>query len=445
MKDKEKILHYAHMAVPRYTSYPTAADFGALDDAPRLAALRQIGAGNRVSAYIHIPYCSAMCHYCGCFTKITRRPEVIEDYVRHLLKDIKLQAAQFGGRPQLSHLHWGGGTPSVISQADFSAVMAALHEAFAFAPDIEHAIELDPRAVSAELCRFLAAQEVNRASLGVQDMDETVQKAIGRIQPLADIERAVNALRQAGIEHINFDLIYGLPLQTRQTLAATCAKTAEFAPSRIACYGYAHLPQRRANQRLIKDDALPGAYERFLQAETAAECFTALGYQAIGIDHFALPGDRLAIAAEKQALHRNFQGYTDDDAAILLGFGASAISEFPNLYAQTIADIGQYKQAIEQNRLGTARGIKLTAEDKKRARLIRDFMCRFSVDLSLYGGAQAFPRELEQLQPLLADRLAAREGEVINITEEGKPFVRIAAGLFDTYRQTKLARFSPAV
>jgi len=445
MLAKEKILTFAHMAVPRYTSYPTAADFTALDDAPRLAALRRLDRCSRISAYIHIPYCSAMCHYCGCFTKITRRPEVIADYVRHIIRDIQLQAAQFAGKPLLTHLHWGGGTPSIISQADFSAIMAALHEAFTFAPDAEHAIELDPREVNSELADFLAAQGVNRASLGVQDTDARVQQAIGRIQPLADIARTVTALQAAGIKRLNFDLIYGLPFQTQETLRETCAQVAQFAPGRIACYGYAHLPGRRANQRLIKDADLPDAYERFLQAQLVEREFIRRGYQAIGIDHFALPGDPLAIAAANGRLHRNFQGYTDDGAAILVGFGASAISEFPNLYAQSIADIGQYKKAVKAGRLSTARGIALSEEDRLRARLIDDLMCQFRVDLTAYGGAEAFAPELAELEPLLADGLARREGAVIAMTEAGKPFVRIVAALFDTYRRQKTARFSPAI
>jgi len=445
MSHNAKMLHYADAAVPRYTSYPTAADFHRLGDAPRLAALRRLGGQDRISAYIHIPYCGAMCHYCGCFTKITGRADVIEDYVRHLVQDIKLQAACFSGRPQLTHLHWGGGTPSIISPAAFRAIMAALHEAFTFAAGAEHAIELDPRHVDDALCAFLAEQGVNRASLGVQDIDAAVQRAIGRIQPLAVIERAVGALRSAGIKRINFDLIYGLPHQTQDSLIATCEKTAQFAPDRIACYGYAHLPQRRANQRLIDTAILPDTCERFFQAARVGEIFTRLGYVPIGLDHFARPGDPLAKAAANGALHRNFQGYTDDNAAILLGFGASAISEFPHLYAQTIADIGQYKQAVAAGRLGTARGIALNQEDKQRAGLIRDLMCRFRVDLAVYGGAQHYQAELERLRPLLAANIAEQAQETLTVTEAGKPFVRLVAGVFDTYRQGETGRFSPAI
>ncbi|KAA6206611.1 MAG: oxygen-independent coproporphyrinogen III oxidase [Candidatus Tokpelaia sp.] len=445
MPNNEKILHYADAAVPRYTSYPTAADFHRLEDAPRLAALRRLSAQDRVSVYIHIPYCSAMCHYCGCFTKVTRRADSVADYTRYIVQDIKLQAACFNGRPRLAHLHWGGGTPAIISPAAFRAIMAALKEAFTFEAEAEHAIELDPRYVDAELCALLAEQGVNRASLGVQDIDAKVQQAIGRIQPLSAIERTVSALRRAGIKHINFDLIYGLPHQTEASLQETCEKTAQLVPDRIACYGYAHLPQRRANQRLIDSAILPDARARFFQAALVGKILTRLGYVPIGLDHFALPADPLAQAAKNGRLHRNFQGYTDDDAAVLLGFGASSISEFPNLYAQTIADIGQYKQAITQGRLGTARGVALNAEDKKRAALIRDLMCRFRVDLAVYGGARHYQAELARLQPLLADNIAEQSQDIITITEAGRPFVRLVAGLFDTYRQEKTGNFSPAV
>lgn len=255
----------------------------------------------------------------------------------------------------------------------------------------------------------------------------------------------VRSLRNAGITRINFDLIYGLPIQTEQSLRVTCETVASLQPDRIACYGYAHLPKRRANQRLIDSSALPGAFERFRQAGVVASSFGRLGYEAIGIDHFARPDDPLAVAMHEKRLHRNFQGYTDDDSAVLLGFGASSISEFVQGYAQTVADIGQYRQAVAEGRLATARGIAVDDEDRVRATIIRDLMCRFEVDLSLCGGRQQFAAELEQLQPLICDGIACETDGVICVTEAGRPFVRVVAALFDTYRNCAAGRFSAAI
>jgi len=443
--DKNVLLRYARLAVPRYTSYPTAADFTPLDDAVRIGWLRGLGQGAPVSLYLHIPYCRDICHYCGCFTKAVRRISTVEDYAEVLIKDIHLQTRYLEGRPKVAHLHWGGGTPSILPASCFEKIMAALHQAFDFDPCYEHAIELDPRTVTAELTATLISIGVNRASLGVQDVNAQVQKQIGRVQPVGDVERAVFHLREAGIKRLNFDLIYGLPRQTLSTLAETCRLVGELEPDRIACYGYAHLPARRANQRLIDAQTLPSAFERFEQARLVGHCFEAQGYVGIGIDHYAKADDPMAIALAEHRLHRNFQGYTDDDCPTLIGFGVSSISEFNHGFAQTVADIGQYKRAIASGRLATVRGIEIDEEDRERAALIRDLMCYFAVDLGAYGGRNGFDFELEQLQPILADGIAQEQDGVITMTQEGRPFVRTVAALFDRYRAQNLAQFSAAV
>jgi len=443
--DKNVLLRYARLAVPRYTSYPTAADFTPLDDATRINWLGTLAAGAPVSLYLHIPYCRDICHYCGCFTKAVRRTSTIEDYVATLIEDIRLQASYLNGRPKVVHLHWGGGTPSILPAHCFEQIMAALQQAFDFDPDYEHAIELDPRTVTAELAASLAAIGVNRASLGVQDVNARVQQEIGRVQPVSDVERAVTHLRTAGIKRLNFDLIYGLPRQTLSTLAETCQLVGALAPDRIACYGYAHLPARRANQRLIDAQLLPGAFERFEQAALVGKCFEEQGYIGIGIDHYAKSDDPMAIALTERRLHRNFQGYTDDDCPTLIGFGVSSISEFANGFAQTVADIGQYRRAIADGRLATVRGIAIDAQDQQRGALIRDLMCYFEVDLAAYGGRNHFAFELEMLQPLIADGVACEQNGLITMTHEGRPFVRAVAALFDRYRAQNLAQFSVAV
>jgi len=443
--EKATLLHYATMTVPRYTSYPTAVDFTALDDAQRIDWLGQVAAGQAVSLYLHIPFCHKICHYCGCFTKAARRDDVIADYVTAIVRDIRLQAQYLQGRPRVVHLHWGGGTPSILSAEHFTAIMITLREIFDFDTAVEHAMELDPRTVTPALAATLMQIGINRASLGVQDINRQVQEHIGRIQPIEMVESAVRNLRAIGIEDINFDLIYGLPLQTVQSLRETCETVGALRPSRIACYGYAHLPGRRANQKLIDEALLPEAFERYEQAAAVGMSFKQQGFVEIGIDHFARPDDPMAIAMREGRLHRNFQGYTDDKCPVLLGFGASAISEFPQGYTQTIADIGQYRRAVEAGGLATARGIAVREEDHLRAALIRDLMCGFTVDLAHYGGRARFTAELSGLQLLIADGLATEQDGVISVPETGRPFVRVVAALFDTYRSSKLARFSSAV
>jgi len=443
--DRDILLHYAKLAVPRYTSYPTAADFYPLDDATRIGWLATVGHDKPVSFYLHIPYCRDICHYCGCFTKAVRRQSTIDDYVETLIQDIRLQAGYLSGRPKVVHLHWGGGTPSILSADAFEKIMAVLHEHFDFDENHEHAIELDPRTVNTSLASILASIGVNRASLGVQDVNSQVQEEIGRLQPVSDVEGAVTCLREAGIERLNFDLIYGLPRQTLTSLDETCQVVGGLHPDRIACYGYAHLPARRANQRLIDSQLLPGAFERFEQSLLVGSCFERQGYVGIGIDHYAKPDDSMAIAMNEGRLQRNFQGYTDDDCTTLIGFGVSSISEFRGGYAQTVSDIGQYKRAIAMGKMGTVRGHHIEGQDRNRAAIIRDLMCYFTVDLCRYGHLKLFDLEREGLKQLITDGIAQDQSGLITVTQEGRPFVRAVAALFDRYRSQPSAQFSVAV
>ncbi|MHC5306761.1 oxygen-independent coproporphyrinogen III oxidase [Bartonella sp. LJL80] len=441
----ETLLHYATMAVPRYTSYPTAADFVAVSDEQRATWLGNLRADEPVSLYIHVPYCRQLCHYCGCHAKATVRDEAIVTYADSVVKDIHLQARHLKGKPRVVHLHWGGGTPSILSRDSFLAIMAALQQYFVFDEKAEHAIELDPRTVTRDLVNTLKDIGVNRASLGVQDVNPEVQKAIGRIQPAATVKRSVDYLRDVGIERINFDLIYGLPLQTQETLIETCQTIAAYKPDRVACYGYAHLPKRRANQKLIDEALLPGPFERFQQAETVGRTLTELGYEAIGIDHFAASDDPMAIAAKQNKLHRNFQGYTDDDCPVLVGFGCSSISQFREGFAQTIPDIGQYRRAMDAGQMATVRGIAIDDDDRLRSDMIADLMCNFTLDLSRYGGKEKFQDALDNIHPIVADGIVVEKDGIITMTDEGRPFVRAVAALFDAYRKQNVAQFSAAV
>ncbi|MFC4174371.1 oxygen-independent coproporphyrinogen III oxidase [Microvirga sp. GCM10011540] len=440
------VRRYGSLPVPRYTSYPTAAEFS-----PEVGAsdhegwLRRLDLGESVSVYLHVPYCRQLCHYCGCHTKVARRDEVVQRYRESLEAEIALASRHLQGRLRVARLHWGGGTPSILGPDGLVSVMDVLSRHAVFEDGFEHAIELDPRYVDETLAQGLAAIGVNRASLGVQDLDAQVQFAIGRVQPLETVEKAAGLLRAAGIERLNFDLMYGLPHQTVASVRATCAKVLALRPERIACYGYAHMPRRKAQQRLIDEAALPGAEERFLQSQAVAEEFTGNGYVAIGLDHFGRPDDPLAAASRSGQLHRNFQGYTDDDRPVLIGFGASAISQLPEGYIQNVADIGTYMRSIAEGRLASVRGYRLTSDDRARGSIIETLMCNFRVDLSTHADRGAYTNELALLRPLAEDGLITLEDETVAVTEAGRPFVRLAASAFDRFRAADVARFSPAV
>ena len=386
-----------------------------------------------------------ICYYCGCNAKKAVRVDVISDFVGCLVKEIELAGQALKSRPKVVHLHWGGGTPSILKAEQFMLIIEALKRYFDFAPDMEHAIELDPRTVTSALANSLKDMGVNRASLGVQDTDPSVQRAIGRIQPFTSVENAVSRLRNVGISRINFDLIYGLPLQTEKTLLQTCETVLTLKPDRIAYYGYAHLPKRRANQRMIDATKLPGTEERFAQSETIASFFNNHGYEQIGIDHFAVADDALTLAAKSGQLKRNFQGYTDDDCTTLIGFGPSSISQFPQGFSANIADVPRYQACIKEGRFATIRGHEMRDNDRLRANIITELMCNYAVDLNSFETDQEFSDELALLRPLAVDGLIEIKGGRITATQKGKPLIRLAAAAFDEFRKEHSSGFSFAV
>jgi len=437
---------YAERNVPRYTSYPTAADFGpTVGTADHEAWLTGLDGRRSVSVYLHVPYCREICLYCGCNTKMAMRDEVISRYRLALEAEIGLVAGLIEEVPHIARLHWGGGTPSILGLDGLRSVLAVLGSRFAFERAFEHAIELDPRYVTAGFADGLAALGVTRASLGVQDVNPLVQKAIGRIQPLSMVDVAARRLRAAGIKNLNFDLIYGLPLQTVDSIRETCALVCAMAPDRIACFGYAHLPALKANQRRIDEASLPSLDQRIDQAELMAEELVRYGYLRIGIDHFARPTDALASAAASGKLHRNFQGYTDDDEPVLLGLGASSISTFAGGFVQNISDVPKYVRAIEAGRLASARGCRLDAGNRRRGQIIERLMCDFCVDLAAIASGVDFSDELSVLAPMVDDGLVETCGTKLIVTEAGRPIVRVVAAAFDTYRRPVTAQFSKAV
>jgi len=429
--------------VPRYTSYPTAPHFTpAVGSAQEHDWLGTLPRNAQLSLYLHVPFCVRLCSYCGCNTTITHRRAPIERFRDTLMAEIDLVADRIGRRLAVSHVHWGGGTPNILTPEDLRALGARLAKRFQI-DDAEIAMEIDPRGLDAGRIDALAECGVRRVSLGAQDFDPEVQAAINRIQPYARVARAVDALRRAGIDGINLDLMYGLPLQTGASVARTAMLAADLAPSRIALFGYAHVPWMKRHQVLLERHPLPDGPERWRQAASAAERLEARGYQVIGLDHFALPDDPLAIAARNGTMHRNFQGYTTDDATTLIGFGPSSISHYAQGYAQNATALPAWADAVATGRRATSRGCILDDDDRQRAAIIERIMCDGAVDLAGFPGDYA--AELERSTELAEDGLVRRDGSELRLTERGRPLVRTLAALFDRYLDRGIGRHSRAV
>jgi oxygen-independent coproporphyrinogen-3 oxidase len=377
----------------------------------------------------------------------------VEDYVETLEQEIALVARRLehgGGRRKAVHVHWGGGSPTMLSPRDFVRLMRALDQVADIGAGSEVAIEIDPRTLRQDLVAALAGAGVNRASLGVQDFDERVQRAIGRRQGYAETARAAGWLRGAGIAAINLDLMYGLPFQTAGSVAATARQALVLAPDRVALFGYAHVPWMKKHQRLLPEEALPDAPERLAQAAAAADVFLEAGYLPVGLDHFARPGDPLVARQREKRLHRNFQGYTTDEAAALIGFGTSSISHLPQGYAQNAARTVDWRDAIAAGRLATARGVELTTEDRIRQAIIERLMCDLEVDLAEVAARHHrsladFAPELDALAPLTDRGLVRVSGGTVTVAADARPFVRHVCAVFDRYLTDDTARFSRAL
>ncbi len=432
--------------VPRYTSYPTAPHFHA---GVTETTLRQwfcdLPQGMPLSLYVHIPFCDTLCWFCGCHTTVVNRYSPVESYLRHLHTEIATIGPLLKGHP-VTHLHWGGGSPTMLAPDDVRGVKRALEANFAFAPDAEFAVEIDPRGLKQEMVTALAESGLTRASIGVQDFAPKVQQAINRIQPFEETRDVVAALRAAGLKSLNIDLIYGLPYQTRENVARTIALSLSLKPQRFAVFGYAHVPHFKKHMQLIKDEALPGAEERFEQFELAHRLLSSAGYTAVGLDHFALPDDSLAIAQKNGTLQRNFQGYTSDDAPALIGLGASSISALPQGYVQNKPEVPEWRKAIEAGALPVARGIALSADDVLRRAIIEKLMCFLAVDLAAFGKTPAdFLREMAALQPLIAEGYVVQEGNVLLVPQSARAAVRLVASVFDGYLADSKAVHAVAV
>ena len=445
------LARYASRTTPRYTSYPTAPHFRkGFAEAKYRDWLARLDVDEPLSLYLHVPFCRKMCWYCGCNMKLASRYEPIGDYADVLRHEVALTADALPGRMTVSHLHWGGGTPTALEPDDLESIMDEVRGRWDFADGAEIAIESDPRTLSAEMATRIGALGFTRASFGVQEFDPRVQEAINRVQPPEMVRLAVDRLRGAGVSGINFDLIYGLPHQTVASLTETVRLSAEMRPDRVALFGYAHVPWMAKNQRMIDEAALPDAKERAAQAKAAAEALAAEGYIPIGLDHFALPHDDLAISAQAGVLRRNFQGYTTDRAETLIGMGTTSIGRTPSGYVQNIAETGAWGRAVSEGRLPVSKGLPLTDDDRLRAEVIERLMCDGHVDLVAISRAHAAPegwyaQALTTLEEMAADGLLTLSGGEVRMTPLGRPLVRVAAAAFDAYLSQSAARHSVSV
>ena len=432
---------------PRYTSYPTADRFvEAFGEREYILALQQrrVGSVGKVmplSLYVHIPFCESLCYYCACNKIITRHPERAEVYLRYLSREIDLHTAHCGVGQPVSQLHFGGGTPTFLSDDGLRELMGMLKRSFVLVPGGEYSIEVDPRTVDEQRLALLAELGFNRLSFGVQDFDPEVQKAVHRVQPAEKVFALVQSARQLGFESVNVDLIYGLPRQTPESFDRTLEQVAQLRPDRIALYAYAHLPERFKSQRRIVSAELPMASAKVSMLAHSIDMFMKAGYVYVGMDHFALPEDALAVAKRQGRLHRNFQGYSTQPDCDLIGLGVSAIGRIGATYSQNVKTQDEYYDAIDHGHLPVARGLALTKDDLVRRAVIMALMCQGEVlfepveESWLIDFRSYFEAELQHLEDMAEQGLVRINPEGIEVTAMGWYFVRGVAMVFDKYLQ----------
>ena len=430
---------YGQERLPRYTSYPTAPHFSAAIGPDIYTEwLKAIPQKASASLYLHVPFCRAMCWYCGCHTSVARRDEPIAVYAAALRCEIDLVSRQTDRRLEVDHVHFGGGTPTIMAPETFADLIGSIRHSFFIRPSAEIAVEIDPRELTPQMIEALADGGVNRASLGVQSFDPVIQRAINRVQSFDATAAANESLRRVGIAGINFDLIYGLPHQTVASCLDTVSRCVELRPERFSVFGYAHVPAFKKHQRRIDEASLPDILERHQQSCAIANALQEAGYVQIGLDHFALPDDEMAVALREGRLRRNFQGYTTDAGNILLGFGASAIGHLPQGYVQNEVQTRAYSRSIAGGRLATVKGCALTDDDWLRAEIIERIMCDFGVDLdqicARHGSApDAMLRSSPRLRNLISDGIVELDGASLAVTDDSRFLVRSVAAAFDAH------------
>jgi oxygen-independent coproporphyrinogen-3 oxidase len=429
---------------PRYTSYPTApylhTGIGAEE---YLDTVVQSDQERDISLYFHLPYCDTLCHFCGCNMLLTRNPARIDTYIDYLAREVELLTAHFSGKRKVSQLHWGGGTPSYLSPLQIRRLGQIIHDYFDLRSQAEVSVELDPRGLTFEHMRAFKDVGFNRCSMGIQDFDLRVQRAVNRVQSEAITRDAMDWARRLHFKSINVDLIYGLPLQHPDTYRTTLDRVIAMAPDRLAVFNYAHMPAKIKKQRKIREEDLPRPEIKLQLLKLAIEKLTAAGYVYIGMDHFARPQDELYIALKEKTLFRNFQGYSTHAGLDLYAFGMSSISMLPRLYVQNDKNIRNYFDQLDQKKLPIARGILLNDEDVLRRNVIMNLMCHFYLDKEEIARKYHidfdahFTEALDNLKPFIEDDLVEFRNGTIVVTENGRLVIRNIAMNFDQYLMRK--------
>ncbi len=451
MQITKELLSKFEFRVPRYTSYPTAPHFEEADnDSLYLEKLKTIAnLDNKISLYIHVPYCDTLCWFCACNTTITTKHERIEAYLHYLKKEMQLLYNSVGKKLHVGRIHWGGGSPSLLNNADWQYMRASLDEFFHIASDAELSIELDPRDIDGSYISILKSVGINRASIGVQDFDFEVQKLINRTQTYEEISSVMTALKQEGFRAINLDVLYGLPLQTEESVAEMAKKVLSLNPDRIALFGYAHVPWMKPHQNHIDESLLPDSYDRYVQFKTIEKIFNDGGYASIGLDHFAKVDDSMYKALKLGNLHRNFQGYTDDVYENMIGIGPSSIGDVNNFFVQNVLSVKQWKEKIDNNMLPIEKQLELDSDDIFYKEIIERFMCDLQVDLKAiakkHGKDVDFSEIMQKLEPFVEYGMAEVEDYKITLHMEYRLFCRIIASFFDEYLKKQKGKHSIAI
>lgn len=437
--------------VPRYTSYPTAPHFHPGVDAVVVRGwMDALEGDDEISLYLHIPYCDRLCWFCACHTKQTRHYAPVATFLHSLHREIETVGRLVSGRGKVRAVHFGGGSPTMLKPDDILALGRALRDRFDFLDDASLSVEIDPNDMDEGRLDAFAAIGMTRASLGVQDFDPKVQRAINREQSFALTRSIVDAVRARGVASVNLDLLYGLPHQTCESVATTVAQALTLAPDRLALFGYAHVPWFKKHQTMIDEAWLPDSAARLAQSQLTARLIVEAGYEALGLDHFAKPEDTLAIAARAGKIRRNFQGYTEDQCETLIGLGPSSISRYRQGYAQNIVATGEYEKAVNSGQVATARGIEFSVDDQARGWVIERLMCQFAFSatdlVERFGNVgQRLLCEASRLAIASAGQVLRLEGESFVVPEESRPLVRTVAAKFDKYLKNGIGRHSAAV
>ncbi|WP_417513170.1 oxygen-independent coproporphyrinogen III oxidase [Marinobacter sp.] len=430
---------------PRYTSYPTAVEFNQSYPIEQMveAAARSKASNRPLSLYTHLPFCAHLCYYCACNKVITKKRDKAMPYVERLLKEAAMQSKLFGADRPVKQLHWGGGTPTFLPNDVMQELMAGYAELFNLQSGDEHdySVEIDPREVDQDTLPTLWKLGFNRISLGVQDVNPEVQKAVNRIQPREMTEAVLREARQLGFGSINLDLIYGLPHQTPESFADTLEAVIDMSPDRLSVFSYAHLPDRFYPQTRIKNDTLPSPQQKLTILHNTINRLLEAGYEYIGMDHFAKPDDSLAVAQRAGRLHRNFQGYTTHSDCDLVSLGVSAIGQTDDAYFQNNHDLPAWEASIDAGNLAITKGVNLSRDDRLRRWVIGQLICQFRLDRQQFSAEwqedfdSYFADELARLRPMIADELIGDNGQVLQVEPAGRLLIRAICQIFDFYRK----------